>query len=88
MAASALLVDYVLIVAVSVTARADAITSAFLTLRPAAVAISLGLVALLAVTNLRGVKESGTIFAIPTPPDERPSRRLAGSRCDGPRHGG
>src|SRR2546423_11275295 len=58
-AASALLVDYVLTVAVSVAAGVDAITSAFLTLRPAAVAISLGFVALLAVVNLRGVKESG-----------------------------
>ena len=66
MAASALLVDYVLTVAVSVAAGVDAITSALLSLRPAAVMISLGFVALLALTNLRGVKESGTVFAIPT----------------------
>jgi amino acid transporter len=65
-AASALLVDYVLTVAVSVAAGVDAITSAFLTLRPAAVVLSLGFVALLALVNLRGVKESGTVFAIPT----------------------
>jgi hypothetical protein len=65
-AASALLVDYVLTVAVSVAAGVDAITSAFLTLMPAAVPISLGFVALLAVMNLRGVRESGTVFAIPT----------------------
>jgi amino acid transporter len=65
-AASALLVDYVLTVAVSVAAGVDAITSAFLVLRPAAVGISLGFVALLAVLNLRGVKESGTVFAVPT----------------------
>ncbi len=65
-AASALLVDYVLTVAVSVAAGVDAITSALLTTRPYAVAFSLGFVALLAVMNLRGVKESGTIFAIPT----------------------
>src|SRR5690349_17820717 len=65
-AASALLIDYVLTVAVSVAAGVDAITSAFLVLRPAAVAISLGFVALRAVMNLRGVKESGTVFAIPT----------------------
>ena len=65
-AASALLVDYVLTVAVSVAAGVDAITSAFLSLKPASVPISLGFVALLALVNLRGVKESGTVFAIPT----------------------
>lgn len=65
-AASALLVDYVLTVAVSVAAGVDAITSAFLTLRPHAVLISLLFVGLLTVMNLRGVKESGTVFAIPT----------------------
>jgi amino acid transporter len=65
-AASALLVDYVLTVAVSVAAGVDAITSAVLTLRPHAVLISLLFVGLLTVMNLRGVKESGTIFAIPT----------------------
>ena len=65
-AASALLVDYVLTVAVSVAAGVDAITSAFLSLRPYAVALSLLFVAVLAVMNLRGVKESGTVFAIPT----------------------
>ena len=65
-AASALLVDYVLTVAVSVAAGVDAITSAFLVLRPHAVAISLGFVALLALANLRGVKESGSLFAVPT----------------------
>ncbi|HEU4423570.1 MAG TPA: APC family permease [Pilimelia sp.] len=65
-AASALLVDYVLTVAVSVAAGVDAITSAFLTLRPHAVLISLGFIGLLALMNLRGVKESGTVFAVPT----------------------
>jgi amino acid transporter len=65
-AASALLVDYVLTVAVSVAAGVDAITSAFLAARPHAVAVSLGFVLILAIMNLRGVKESGTVFAIPT----------------------
>ncbi len=65
-AASALLVDYVLTVAVSVAAGVDAITSAYLDLRPHAVAIAVGLVALLALANLRGVKESGSLFALPT----------------------
>jgi amino acid transporter len=65
-AASALLVDYVLTVAVSVAAGVDAITSAFLILKPYAVLIAVGLVILVALMNLRGVKESGTIFALPT----------------------
>ena len=65
-AASALLVDYVLTVAVSVAAGVDAITSAFLATKPLAVAISLGFVAVLTLMNLRGVKESGTVFALPT----------------------
>ncbi|KUL22826.1 APC family permease [Actinoplanes awajinensis] len=65
-AASALMVDYVLTVAVSVAAGVDAITSAFLELKPAAVLICLLFVAVLTLMNLRGTKESGTVFAIPT----------------------
>jgi amino acid transporter len=65
-AASALLVDYVLTVAVSVAAGVDAITSALLGLRPYSVELSLLFIAVLALMNLRGVKESGTVFAIPT----------------------
>jgi amino acid transporter len=65
-AASALRVDYVLTVAVSVAAGVANIVSAFPTLGQHAVALSLGFVALLAVMNLRGVRESGTVFAIPT----------------------
>src|SRR3954466_8049960 len=65
-AASALLVDYVLTVAVSVVAGVAAITSAVPALAPHAVGLSLGLVALLTVMNLRGVKESGRAFAVPT----------------------
>jgi amino acid transporter len=65
-AASALLIDYVLTVAVSVVAGVAAITTAFPALAPHAVAISLACVVLLAVVNLRGVKESGRAFALPT----------------------
>jgi amino acid transporter len=65
-AASALLVDYVLTVAVSVAAGVANIVSAFPSLGPAAVPINIGLVALVALMNLRGVKESGRAFAIPT----------------------
>ena len=65
-AASALLVDYVLTVAVSVVAGVANIVSAFPSLAPHAVGISVGMIVLLAVMNLRGVKESGTAFAVPT----------------------
>jgi amino acid transporter len=64
--ASALLVDYVLTVAVSVSAGVDNIISAFPGLNPARVEIALVLVALLAAANLRGLRESGTAFAVPT----------------------
>ncbi|GAA1902161.1 APC family permease [Streptantibioticus ferralitis] len=65
-AASALLVDYVLTVAVSVVAGVAAITSAAPSLAPHAVALSVAFTVLLTVMNLRGVKESGRAFAIPT----------------------
>ncbi len=65
-AASALLVDYVLTVAVSVAAGVANIVSAFPVLVPHAVSVSIGLTAVLALMNLRGVRESGTVFAIPT----------------------
>ncbi|WP_410790428.1 APC family permease [Kribbella sp. C-35] len=65
-AASALLVDYVLTVAVSVAAGVQNVVSAVPALGPHAVLVSVGMIALLAVMNLRGIKESGTAFAIPT----------------------
>ncbi len=64
--ASALLIDYVLTVAVSVSAGTDNIISAFPALNEYRVAIALGLVALLAALNLRGLRESGRAFAAPT----------------------
>jgi amino acid transporter len=65
-AAAALLVDYVMTVAVSVVAGVAGITSAAPGLAKHAVAISVGFVVLLLFANLRGVKESGRMFAIPT----------------------
>ncbi|MGW4162543.1 APC family permease [Streptomyces sp. NPDC004788] len=65
-AASALLVDYVLTVAVSVVAGVAAITSAAPSLSGYAVELSVAAVGLLTLMNLRGVKESGRVFAIPT----------------------
>ncbi|TAL13670.1 MAG: APC family permease [Frankiales bacterium] len=64
--ASALLVDYVLTVAVSVSAGVDNIISAAHGLQDHRVAVALGCVALLTALNLRGVRENGRIFAIPT----------------------
>ncbi|MFQ1003772.1 APC family permease [Modestobacter sp. SSW1-42] len=64
--ASALLTDYVLTVAVSVSSGTDNIISAFPSLDEHRVLISVGLVALLVGMNLRGVRESGRTFAVPT----------------------
>jgi len=65
-AAAALLVDYVLTVAVSVTAGVVALVSAAPSLDSHRVELSLFFVALLTVANLRGVRESGALFALPT----------------------
>lgn len=65
-AAAALVVDYILTVAVSVTAGVANLASAFPSLGPWVLELSIGLVILLTVVNLRGVKESGVSFAFPT----------------------
>ncbi len=65
-AASALLIDYILTVSVSVSAGIRAITSAVPFLRPYSIPLALAAIILLTWINLRGVRESGTIFAIPT----------------------
>jgi amino acid transporter len=65
-AGASLLVDYVLTVAVSVSAGTAAITSAFPAVEPYAVGIAIVLVILLVIANLRGVRESGLLFAGPT----------------------
>jgi amino acid transporter len=62
----ALLTDYVLTVAVSVAAGTAALVSAFAALTPYTVPISVLFVVLIAFGNLRGVKESGQVFAVPT----------------------
>jgi amino acid transporter len=64
--AAALLVDYVLTVAVSVAAGVLALTSVAPSLGPHKVALSLVAVVLLTLVNLRGVRESGIAFALPT----------------------
>ena len=65
-AGASLLVDYVLTVAVSVSAGIAAITSAVDGLADSRVSLGLLAIAIIALANLRGVKESGRIFAIPT----------------------
>jgi amino acid transporter len=65
-AAAALLVDYVLTVAVSVAAGVLALTSAAPSLESHKVGISLAFIVLLTIANLRGVRESGILFAVPT----------------------
>jgi amino acid transporter len=64
-AGSSLLVDYVLTVAVSIAAGVAAITSAFPELLGFKVELAVGFVALITMANLRGIRESGTIFAVP-----------------------
>ncbi len=63
-AGAALLIDYTLTVAVSVSAGVAALTSAFAVLYPYRVLLGVGLVAGIAVANLRGIRESGRFFAV------------------------
>jgi len=65
-AAAALLLDYVLTVAVSIAAGVAAITSAFPEWHVNTVELSLGFLVLIAIGNLRGIRESGRIFSAPT----------------------
>ena len=64
-AAASLMVDYTLTVAVSVAAGVAAITSAIAPLRGHDVALSMVFLALIVIANLRGVRESGRLFAPP-----------------------
>src|SRR5436305_10062509 len=61
-----LLTDYILTVSVSTAAGTDALTSAIPGLSAYHVPIALGFIAIIALGNLRGVKESGRLFAFPT----------------------
>ncbi|WP_424980949.1 APC family permease [Microbacterium sp. S308A+] len=64
--AAALLVDYVLTVAVSIASGVDNIISAVPELNPWRVELAIGFVVLIVIVNLRGVREASTVFAIPT----------------------
>ncbi len=65
-AGAALMVGYVLTVAVSIAAGADALISAFPSLQPYHMQLIFGALVLMTVINLRGVKEAGTVFVFPT----------------------
>ncbi len=65
LAASCLLIDYVLTAAVSLTAGVAAIASAFPALWPYRVTLSLAFLVLITLANLRGLREAGTLMAIP-----------------------
>jgi amino acid transporter len=64
--ASALLVDYVLTVAVSVASGVDNIISAIPELNPGRVELAVGFVIVIVIINLRGVREASVVFALPT----------------------
>src|SRR5262245_10100172 len=65
-AGAALLTDYALLAAVAISSGVAQIVSAFPGLFPYRVGLSVGLLILIAIANLRGVKESGNTFAVPT----------------------
>lgn len=65
-AAASLMIDYVMTVAVSTAAGVAAVYSAVPSLYNYRVYICIGVILLVALANLRGVRESGTLFAVPT----------------------
>ncbi|HTX36990.1 MAG TPA: APC family permease [Bryobacteraceae bacterium] len=66
MAASALMLDYVLTVAVGISAGVGALVSAIPKWQPHTLAFGLGILLVITLVNLRGTRESGSIFAVPT----------------------
>src|SRR5271170_1898294 len=65
-AAAALLLDYVLVVAVGISAGVGALVSAFSDLQPHTLSLCLAILLLITIVNLRGVRESGAAFMAPT----------------------
>jgi len=65
-AAASLMIDYVLTVSVSIAAGVQALATLFPSLAPNVVPIDIALVLFITVVNLRGVRESGAIFSLPT----------------------
>jgi len=66
LAAAALMLDYILVVAVGISAGVGALVSAAPRLQPHTLSICLGILAVITLVNLRGVREAGILFMIPT----------------------
>jgi len=66
LAAAALMIDYILVVAVGISAGVGALTSALPRLQPHTLALCLVILAIIALINLRGVREAGKLFMVPT----------------------
>ena len=66
LAAAALLADYILTAAVGISAGVGALVSAVPSLLPHIVSLCVGILVLITVLNLRGVREAGSVFAVPT----------------------
>jgi amino acid transporter len=66
LAAAALMIDYILVVAVGISAGVGALISAVPQLHPYTLSLCLGILVIITIVNLRGVKEAGGIFMIPT----------------------
>ena len=66
LAAAALMIDYILVVAVGISAGVGALVSAAPGLQPHTLWLCLGILAVITVINLRGVRETGAVFLIPT----------------------
>ncbi len=66
LAAAALMIDYVLVVAVGISAGVGALVSAVPTLQPHTVSICLAILVIITIVNLRGVREAGVFFMVPT----------------------
>jgi len=66
LAAAALMIDYILVVAVGISAGVGALVSAVPSLQPHTLALCLGILVLITLINLRGVRETGLIFMAPT----------------------
>jgi len=66
LAAAALMIDYVLVVAVGISAGVGALVSAAPALQPHTVVICLGILVVITIVNLRGLREAGVFFMLPT----------------------
>src|ERR1700682_5421576 len=66
LAAAALMLDYVLTAAVGISAGVGALVSAVPELQPHTLGLCLGILAIVTIVNLRGVREAGVFFMIPT----------------------